>query len=128
MIYALLADSILIVHLLFILFAVAGGLLVMKYLPLIWLHMPALCWAIWIAYSGSICPLTPLEQALRQKGGEAAAYSGGFIEHYLEPVIYPDGLTREAQWWIAVLLLVVNVGAYLLVFRAWRKRRAQLHA
>ena len=126
MIYSLFADAILIVHLFFIVFAVAGGLLVLKWSRLVWLHMAAVGWAVWIALSGSICPLTPLEQLLRQKSGEAS-YSGGFIEHYLEPIIYPESLTREAQWWIAVFLLVVNILAYLLVFRARRKRRAQQH-
>lgn len=121
MIYSLLADVVMLVHLSFVLFAVAGGLLVLKWLRLVWLHIPAVCWAIWIEYSGSICPLTPLEQSLRQHAGEVS-YSGGFIAHYLGPILYPEGLTREMQWWIAAFVLVLNLVVYLLVFIAWRKK------
>jgi hypothetical protein len=101
---------------------VAGGLLVLKWLRLVWLHIPAVCWAIWIEYSGSICPLTPLEQSLRQHAGEVS-YSGGFIAHYLTPILYPDGLTREMQWWIAAFVLVLNLVVYSLVFIAWKKKK-----
>ena len=122
MIYSLLADAVMLVHLSFVVFAVAGGLLVLKWLRLAWLHIPAVCWAIWIEYSGFICPLTPLEQSLRQRAGEAS-YSGGFITHYLGPVLYPEGLTREMQWWIAAFVLVLNLVVYLLVFIAWKKKK-----
>ena len=122
MIYNLLADAVLLLHLSFVVFVVAGGLLVIKWFRLAWLHIPAVCWAIWIEYSGSICPLTPLEQSLRRQAGEAS-YAGGFIAHYLEPVLYPADLPREMQWWLAALLLGVNVSVYLLAFRTWRNRQ-----
>ena len=94
MIYRVLADLIVVSHLVFIVFAVAGGLLALRWgwLPLV--HFPAALWGIYVQLSGSICPLTPIENALRRAGG-AAGYSGGFVEHYIVPVIYPEELTRE---------------------------------
>ena len=88
------------------------------------LQLPALAWAVWIETTGRICPLTPLENSLRRAAGQRG-YSGGFIDHYLGRIIYPNGLTRETQWVIAGVLLLFNVGAYLMIVRRGRLRASQ---
>lgn len=114
-----LADLVLLVHLLFIVFAVGGGLLALcwRWVPL--LHLPALAWAATVEFTGWICPLTPLENALRHAGG-AAGYTESFIERYLLPLIYPGELTRELQLALGGLLLVINGVVYAMV---WHRRR-----
>lgn len=119
MLYSLLADAVLLFHFAFILFVGGGGLLWIWWKRAPWLHLPVAAWGVWIELSGNICPLTPLENRLRRMAGEQG-YSGGFIEHYLLPVIYPSGLTREVQLVIAALVLVLNLTIYGLV---WRRRR-----
>jgi hypothetical protein len=109
-----LADLVLVVHLAFVFFVVLGGLLVLRWPWVAFLHIPAAIWGIMIEYSGWICPLTPLENSLRQSGGQAG-YSGGFIQHYIQPVLYPAGLTRGTQIALGTLALVVNLSAYALV-------------
>jgi len=122
--YLLLADLVLVVHLLFVIFVLFGGLLVIKWRWLAWLHVPALAWGIYIEFSHAICPLTPLEIRLRELAG-ADPYEGGFIAHYIVPLIYPPGLTPEAQWWIGLALLAVNGLIYVgLGYRWWRGRSA----
>ncbi|QBY54646.1 MULTISPECIES: DUF2784 domain-containing protein [Cupriavidus] len=116
---AWLADLVVIVHGLFIVFVVAGGLLVLRWPRLAWVHLPAAAWGVLIEWSGWICPLTPLENALRRAAGEAG-YSGGFIERYLLPLIYPPGLTPAVQLWLGLVVLVVNVAVYAVW---WRRRR-----
>jgi hypothetical protein len=111
LIYRALADLVLVVHLAFVLFVVLGGLLVLKWPRLAWLHVPAAIWGVLIEYSGWICPLTPLENSLRVRGGEGG-YGGGFIEHYIQPVLYPAGLTRGTQIVLGSLALLVNLTAY----------------
>jgi len=111
LIYRALADLVLVVHLAFLMFVVLGGLLVLRWPRIALLHVPAAIWGILIEYSGSICPLTPLENSLRRAGGEAG-YSGGFIEHYIQPAIYPAGLTRGTQIVLGSLALIVNLMAY----------------
>jgi len=123
LIYRALADLVLVVHLAFVLFVVLGGLLVIRWLWLAFLHIPAAVWGVLIEYSGWICPLTPLENSLRMSGGEAG-YSGGFIQHYIQPVLYPAGLTRGTQIVLGSLALVVNLVAYGMVISR-RKRLAQ---
>ncbi|HLG53063.1 MAG TPA: DUF2784 domain-containing protein [Steroidobacteraceae bacterium] len=120
MLYRALADAVLVLHLAFILFVMLGGLLVLRLPWLAWLHLPAAIWGALIEFAGWICPLTPLEKQLRLLAGEEA-YRGGFINHYVIPLIYPDGLTREMQWLLGVLVLAVNAAVYL---RFWRKRQA----
>ena len=120
MIYRLLADLILITHFAFILFAIFGGLLVLWKFRIILLHLPALLGGAFIISTGGICPLTPLENHLRELAGQAA-YSGSFLEHYLLMVIYPPGLTRPIQIALAAGLIILNVIIYILVF-ARRKR------
>jgi hypothetical protein len=123
LIYRALADLVLVVHLAFVLFVVLGGLLVLKWPRLAWLHVPAAIWGVLIEYTGWICPLTPLENSFRMRGGEAG-YSGGFIEHYIQPLLYPAGLTRSAQVVLGSLALVLNLTAYAIVMS--RKRRREV--
>jgi hypothetical protein len=118
--YALAADAILVVHGLFIAFAVLGGLLATRRPAVAVLHLPAAAWAAWIEMSGGICPLTPLENRLRALAGETP-YGGGFVEHYLLPIIYPPGLTLEIQVALGAGVLVVNIAIYAWVLR--RRRR-----
>jgi hypothetical protein len=109
-------------HLGFVLFVVLGGLLVLKWPRVAWAHLPAAAWGVLIEYSGWICPLTPLENWLRARGGESG-YAGGFVEHYLLRTLYPEGLTRRDQLVLGTLVLAINVAAYAAVVA--RKRRAQ---
>lgn len=120
MIYSALADLVLVVHFGFILFVVLGGLLALRWPRAAFVHLPAAVWGILIELFGWVCPLTPIENSLRRSAGEAG-YSGGFIEHYLLPVIYPGGLTREVQFALAAIVVVVNLVVYLIV---WRRTRA----
>jgi hypothetical protein len=114
MIYRILADAVLVIHLFFIVFAVAGAFAVLRWRFLIWVHLPCAFWAIAIEWGGWLCPLTPLEIYLRHSAGQAG-YSGGFIQHYLLPIIYPHHLTREIQIGLGVGVLVINLVAYALV-------------
>lgn len=116
-----LADAVLVIHGLFIVWAALGALAVWRWPKLAFAHLPALAWAVWIEASGGICPLTPLENSLRRAAGQTG-YSGGFIDHYLGSIIYPAGLTRQAQWLIAGALLLVNLVVYALIVT--RARRA----
>lgn len=118
--HALLANVLLVIHGLFILFVLLGGALVWRWPRLAWLHLPAVAWAAWVAWAGWICPLTPMENALRRAAGQAG-YGGGFIEHYLAAWIYPDGLTRGVQIGLGVFVILLNIGAYALLVRARRK-------
>jgi hypothetical protein len=121
--YRLLADAVVVLHLGFVLFVAAGGLLALRWRWVPWLHLPALAWGGWIEFSGSVCPLTPLENAWRSAGGEAG-YGGSFIDHYLLPVLYPEGLTRDTQWALGAALLLFNAAVYALLWRRFHLRRA----
>ena len=118
--YRFLADALVMVHLAFIAFVVLGGLLVLWKRWWAALHVPAIAWAVWIEWSGSICPLTPWEQVFLQQAGESG-YGGGFIEHYLIPMIYPAGLTPALQLALGSFVLVVNAAVYAGVWRKWRR-------
>jgi hypothetical protein len=115
----LLADALVAFHALFVAFVVAGGLLVLWKPRLAWLHLPAALWGAWTEFTGTICPLTPLENALRRAAGEAG-YAGGFIEHYVVPALYPEGLTPRMQ--VGFGIAVVAINAVLYGF-AWRRAR-----
>ena len=115
MTYNLLADLVVFVHFLFVLFSVLGALLVIRWRKIMWLHLPAACWAAVIEFSGKICPLTPLENWLRIRGGETA-YSGDFIGQYLLWLLYPSGLTRDVQIILGAIVVGINIGIYSYIF------------
>ncbi len=116
MLYTALADIVVLAHLGFVVFVVIGGALVLRWRRLAWVHLPAAAWGALIEYAGWICPLTPLENALRQAGGQAG-YSGDFVEHYVIPVLYPEALTRGAQIALGSAVLIVNGIFYWLVVK-----------
>jgi hypothetical protein len=114
-----LADLVLVAHLGFIVFAVFGGLLALRvrWLPLV--HLPSVAWGAFVELTGRVCPLTPLENALRSGSGDAG-YSGSFVEHYLLPIVYPDALSPRVQLFLAAGLVLVNVAVYALVLHRCR--------
>jgi hypothetical protein len=122
MVFQLLADLLLGVHLLFVVFATLGALLLIRWPWVVWGHLPAVGWAAWIEFSGKICPLTPLESALRIRGG-GSGYDGGFVGHYILGLLYPLGLTRRIQIVLGALVLVINVAIYGYVFYRRKKQR-----
>jgi Protein of Unknown function (DUF2784) len=119
--YRLLADAVVALHLAFIVFVLAGGLAVLMRPRIAWLHLPAVVWAAYAEFTATICPLTPLENALRVRAGQAG-YEGGFVEHYLMPLIYPPALTPGTQVVLGAIVVAVNVVVYAL---AWRRRMAR---
>jgi len=120
--YRALADAVVVLHLLFILFVLFGGLLVWRWPPCVWLHVPAVLWGALIEFTNGVCPLTPLENWLRSKGA-GGGYSTSFIEHYLIPLIYPARLTPRWQFALGALVLIINacVYSFLLRRRRWAK-------
>lgn len=120
----ILADALVILHLFFVAFVVAGGFLLVRWPRLAWLHLPAAAWGALIEFSGGICPLTPLENRLRVVGG-GSAYGGDFVERYLLPVLYPEHLTLPIQQVLGAVVVAVNLVAYALAYRASRNRAAR---
>jgi hypothetical protein len=123
MLYRLAADAVLVAHLGFIVFVLFGAVLALRWRWLPLLHLPAAGWGVFVEVSGRLCPLTHLENALRSAAGQAG-YAGSFIEHYLLPVIYPAGLTRELQFVLAAAVVLVNAGVYGWVIRRRRRHPA----
>lgn len=123
MVYRLLADLVVVFHLLFILFGLFGGLLGLWRTWMLFLHLPALVWIALIEFTGWICPLTPLENQLRIAGGDAG-YHGGFIEHYLIPIIYPPGLTPQIQIILGLVAIGINIAIYAFVLSRWASRKS----
>ncbi|WP_110948272.1 DUF2784 domain-containing protein [Pseudomonas bohemica] len=121
MFYSLLADAVVVFHLLFILFVMLGAVLVLHRLAWVWLHLPAVAWGMAVEFLHLYCPLTPLENALRIKAG-AAGYRGDFVGHYLTALIYPAGLTPQIQVGLGAVVLTINLVAYAIVIRRWRAR------
>lgn len=115
MFYHILADLVVIVHLLFIIFALFGGLLLLLRNYLVFIHIPAAIWAALISFKGWVCPLTPLENHLRSATG-SEGYTVGFVEHYLIPVIYPVGLTPTIQILFGIIVVIANLGIYAFVY------------
>lgn len=109
------ADIVVLLHLIFILFVLMGGILAIWWRKVAWVHIPAAGWGVLIEFAGWFCPLTPLENRFRIKGGEAG-YPGGFVEEYILPVIYPAGLTREIQIILGIFVITVNLVIYWKVF------------
>jgi hypothetical protein len=118
--YGLLADAVLLAHAAFVAFVMLGGLLVLRWPRLAWVHLPVVAWGAGIEFTGRVCPLTPLENHWRALAHEQG-YAGGFVEHYVFGLLYPAGLTRNLQLALGLLVLVVNVAVYAW---AWRRRRA----
>ena len=115
-----LADVVLVVHFAFVLFVCLGGLLVLRWPRVAWIHVPVALYGASIEFVGFVCPLTPLEVRLRRMGGEAG-YEGGFIERYITAALYPEGLTRDIQLALGIGVLLLNAIVYTIV---WRRRRA----
>ena len=109
--YALAADAIVLLHFAFVLFVVGGSFLAWRWRWLIWVHLPCAVWGAAIEFGGWICPLTPLENRLRWQAGEAG-YTGGFVEHYVVPVLYPAELTVSLQLALGTLVVVITAFSY----------------
>ena len=120
------ADLLVLIHFAFIVFVVFGGIMVLKWGRVAILHIPCALWGALIEFSGWICPLTPLEHTLREAAGETA-YSGGFIDHYIMPLVYPAGLTRGMQVSLGIIVLVVNLLVYGLVIFRRKNGRARIN-
>ena len=118
MLARILADAIVVAHLAFIAFVLVGGAWVLLRPRVAWVHLPAVAWVAYAELSATICPLTPLENVLRRRAGDAG-YDGGFVEHYVIPVIYPAGLTPDIQWTLGAVVIAVNLAVYAI---AWRRR------
>src|SRR5579872_2461657 len=122
MTYRLLADALVLAHLAFLVFAVFGGLLVLRWPKATWLHLPVVAWAAYVEISRHYCPLTHWENWLREQGG-LVAYPGGFIDHYILPVIYPPGLTPGTQLFLGILLVTCYAVIYGLAWKLHRRRK-----
>jgi hypothetical protein len=118
------ADLVVLVHAAFVVFVIFGGLLGLRWPKALWVHAPAVVWGVIVEYAGFICPLTPLEISLRERAGEAG-YRGGFVEHYVESLLYPTGLTRGLQVAFGTFALIVNLVVYWRVLA--RRRRRESH-
>jgi hypothetical protein len=116
----LLADAMVVVHLAFIAFVVAGGLAVLRWPRLAWAHLPSVAWAIYAEATATVCPLTPIENDWRRQAGDSG-YPGGFVEHYLVPIVYPAGLTPRGQLALAVAVAAINLAVYAAIL--FRRRR-----
>ena len=122
MFFRLAADFIVFVHLAYIVFVIFGGFLAFRWRLSILFHLPAVLWGAMIEFSGGICPLTPLEQYWRRMAGDSG-YGGGFVDHYLIPVIYPHGLDRPTQLTLGLLVIIVNLVVYGWLVWPWRRSR-----
>jgi hypothetical protein len=119
MVYRLLAATVLLLHLGFILFVVVGAALVARRRRLLPMHLAAVAWGVVVEVTGAACPLTVLENRLRLLAG-TAGYAGGFLDHYLVALIYPAGLTRGTQWMLAGAVLALNAVLYARILRRHR--------
>ena len=122
MLFRILADFLVVVHAGFVVFVVLGGFLALKWPRAAWFHVPCCLWGALIEFRSWICPLTPLEKWLRVQAGQAG-YSGGFIQHYLVPLLYPAGLTERTATLLGLFVVVVNVAVYACVIHACKQRR-----
>lgn len=114
--YRILADLLVVLHGLFVLFVVFGSVVVIWWPKAAWIHVPTAVWGALIEITGWVCPLTPLENEFRRRAGQAG-YEGGFVEHYVLGWLYPEGLTRGTQIWLGVIVIVVNIAGYAIAFR-----------
>ena len=120
--YQLLADLVVLVHVAFVVFAVLGGLLAARWRRLVWIHLLAVIWAVIVEFFGWVCPLTPLENWLRRRAGQAV-YPSDFIAHYILPVLYPEELSREVQITLGAIVLLINLSVYTWIFRCKKTSR-----
>ncbi|MGB1036803.1 MAG: DUF2784 domain-containing protein [Candidatus Puniceispirillales bacterium] len=118
MFYHVAAEVIVVIHFLFICFVVAGGFLVLRWRWLAWIHLPVVAWGALVELMSWVCPLTPLENWLRRAAG-GQGYEGGYIEHYLLPIIYPAGLTHEIQIMLGLFVIAINLIIYSFVIRRY---------
>src|ERR1051325_10400899 len=116
MVYRALADGVVLLHAAFVAFVMLGGFLAWRWRAVVWAHVPAALWGAAIEYAGWICPLTPLENALRARAG-LEGYRGGFVEHYVIPLLYPAGLPRPARGGRGTVVVVVNLVPYPILIR-----------
>jgi hypothetical protein len=121
MVYHLAAVAVLLLHLTFILFVLAGAILGARWPRALAVHLPAAAWGTFVELGDRICPLTGLENHLRLLAG-LHGYAGGFIQHYLLALIYPDGLTRQTQLGLGALVIAVNAAIYGWLILRWRRR------
>lgn len=118
MLYRALADLVFVLHICFVLFVVLGGLLVLRRRRIMWLHLPAVIWAIIVEFLQLICPLTTLENKLKQLGGEQG-FEGGFIEYYASLILYAH-ITPQIQIFLGALVILINLVIYWYIFRRSR--------
>jgi hypothetical protein len=121
--YRFLADALVIAHFAFVTFVIFGGALVVRWPRMAFAHLPAAAWGVFVEFSGVICPLTYAENHLRQLGG-GATYQGDFVDHYIMPILYPSGLTRNIQFVLGGGILLLNLTLYIIVLRG--RRSAQV--
>ena len=119
-----LAAAVVVIHAAFLAFVILGAALVVRRPRWAWLHLPALAWGLWIEFSHGRCPLTPLENALRARAGDAG-YAGGFVDHYLVPLIYPPGLKPGDQLLLGIALAAWNLVLYGAAILRQRRRVAR---
>lgn len=115
LLYQRAANAVALLHVAFIVFVVLGGIAVLRWPKLAWIHLPAALWGAAIELAGWYCPLTAMENRLLRKAG-LAGYDGGFISHYVFAVVYPDGLTRGVEIALGILVLAINAAVYTRVF------------
>lgn len=115
------ADAVVALHLAFVVFVVLGGLLTWRTPAMAWLHLPAAAWGAYAELTGTVCPLTPLENALRTSAG-ASGYSGSFVDQYLMPMLYPLGLTLSDQRLLGALVIAINLAVYAVAIAKARRR------
>ncbi len=119
--YRFLTDALILFHFTFVGFVIFGGLLVLRWRRAALVHLPAAAWGVFIEWSGLLCPLTPLENFFRERAG-LETYQGGFVNHYVMPILYPDGLTRDTQFALGAMILLINVSVYAIAFTRWRRQ------
>ena len=117
MIHSFLGDMVVLLHFTFVVFALLGGILAVRWRKIVWLHLPAALWAAVISFGGWVCPLTYLENWLRRKGG-GLDYANGFVVHYIEPMLYPPGLTYNQQIFMGIVVVALNLVIYVWVLRS----------